>query len=155
MSCDLQRAAPWTLVRVFEQNHRLGWPPGGNGALGSVLGDATAAQLVFLLHQGGRSSTRELPGPAMVESSQLSPASPPSGGSVPSLPCRAALQRGRQAQGLSSPPRSPLFVKVAFHCSLPQAVPAPALSSPFSHLFSRIRFSRPGPCHTPSVSRPS
>lgn len=73
LSCDLQRAAPWTLVRVFEQNHRLGWPPGGNGALGSVLGDATAAQLVLLLYQGGRSSTRELPGPAMAESSQLSP----------------------------------------------------------------------------------
>lgn len=83
------------------------------------------------------------------------PASPPSGGGGPKPPCRAALQRGRQAQGLSSAPRSPLFVKVAFHCSLPQAVPAPALSSPFSHLFSRIRFSRPGPCHTPSVSRPS
>ena len=87
MSCDLQRAAPWTLVRVFEQNHRLGWPPGGNGALGSVLGDATAAQLVFLLHQGGRSSTRELPGPAMAESSQLSP-------------CLAPLRGGRSQASL-------------------------------------------------------
>ena len=48
------------------------------------------------------------------------PASPPSGGGGPKPPCRAALQRGRQAQGLSSAPRSPLFVKVAFHCSLPR-----------------------------------
>ena len=53
LSCELEQAAPWTLGRAFEQNHRLGWAPGGNGALGS-LNDATAAPLVFLLHQGRR-----------------------------------------------------------------------------------------------------
>ena len=104
MSCDLQRAAPWTLVRVFEQSHRLGWPPGGNGALGSVLGDATAAQLVFLLHQGGRSSTRELPGPAMVESSQLGPASPPSAGVGPKPPLQGCSAAWTAATGADQSP---------------------------------------------------
>lgn len=111
LSCELEQATPWTLGRAFEQNHRLGWAPGGNRALGSV-NDATAAQLVFLLHQGRRLSTREPPGPAMAESSQLSP-------------CLTLLRRGRKpplqgcsagwmaGAGLSCPQRSPLFIKAA------------------------------------------
>ena len=111
LSCELEQAAPWTLGRAFEQNHRLGWAPGGNGALGS-LNDATAAQLVFLLHQGRRLSTREPPGPAMAESSQLSPClTPLRGGRKPPLQGRSAGWTA--GAGLSCPQRSPLFVKAA------------------------------------------
>ena len=116
-SCELEQAVPWTLGRVFEQNHRLGWAPEGNGALGSVPGDGMSAQLVFLLHWSwalinkGAAwpvNSREVPGsapapalpslqgkrrPIRAPCLLCRPAPYPRGGSL-SPSCRAARQGG-------------------------------------------------------------
>lgn len=66
LGCELEQAALWALGKVFEQSHRLGWAPGGNGALGSVAGNGMSAQLVLLLNQGAAMPVEgsELPGSA-------------------------------------------------------------------------------------------
>lgn len=67
LGCELEQAAPWALGKVFEQSHRLGWAPEGNGTLGSVPGNGMSAQLVFLhLNKGAAMPVEgsELPGSA-------------------------------------------------------------------------------------------